>query len=110
MMKYAVIILILIASVTVCAGTQTKSGYLDGTDDFESWDLNLTSKVVDVVFTWPLGSEYWVTVYGMYGDELGTFNLEEGETIQLSGGGKFTVKVFSVKGSGSWTATWKDGN
>jgi hypothetical protein len=109
-MKYVVITLILLAAVTAYAGPQTKSGYLDGTDDSESWNLNLTSKYVDVVFTWPLGAEYWVTVYGMYGDELGTFNLEEGETIQLSGGGKFTIEIYSVKGSGSWTATWTDEN
>jgi hypothetical protein len=90
------------------AATSTKSGYLDGPDDYEKWDLNLNNKIVDVVFTWPLGAEYWVTVYGMYGDELGTFNLVEGETIQLSGGGKFTIKIFSDSGSGSWTATWDD--
>lgn len=109
-MKYIVVTLMLLAAVAAYAGTQTKSGYLNGTDDSESWDLNLKSKYVDVVFTWPLGAEYWVIVYGMYGDELGTFNLEEGETIQLSGGGKFTIEIYSVKGSGSWTATWTDEN
>lgn len=100
--------LVLLSSVASCAGTFTETGYLSGPSDSDLWDLNLENNFVDVVFTWPLGAEYWVTVYGMYGDELGNFNLNEGETIQLSGGGKFTIKIYSVKGAGSWTATWED--
>lgn len=108
MIRNLLIILVLFSAASSCAGTFTKSGHLDGPDDSDTWDIDLNDKVVDVVFTWPLGAEYWVTVYGMYGDELGNFNLNEGETIQLSGGGKFTIEIYSVKGTGSWTATWED--
>ena len=108
MIRKSLLILVLFSAVASCSGTFTKSGYLDGPGDSDSWDVNLENKFVDVVFTWPLGAEYWVTVYGMYGDELGNFNLNEGETIQLSGGGKFTIQIYSVKGAGSWTATWED--
>jgi len=108
MIRKLLLILLLFSAAASCAGASTETGYLSGPGDSESWDLNLKNKVVDVVFTWPLNAEYWVTVYGMHGDELGNFNLNEGETIQLSGGGKFTIKIYSVKGAGSWTATWED--
>ena len=108
MVRALFIVTVLISTAAFGAGEYTESGYLDGPGDSDSWDMNLESKFVDVVFTWPLSGEYWVTVYGMHGDELGNFNLNEGETIQLSGGGKFTIKIYSVKGAGSWTATWED--
>lgn len=108
MIRCTILILALAVFVSASAETLTESGYLDGAGDSDSWDINAVNTIIDVVFTWPLGAEYWVTVYGMSGDELGNFNLNKGENIQLSGGGKFTIKIYSVTGSGSWTATWED--
>ena len=107
-MRNAIIVLALVVAAAASAGTFTESGYLDGPGDSDSWDINALNKVVDVVFTWPMGAEYRVTVYGMHGDKLGDFDLNEGETIQLSGGGKFTMKIYSAAGAGSWTAEWED--
>jgi|WetSurMetagenome_2_1015567.scaffolds.fasta_scaffold448527_1 hypothetical protein len=58
----------------------------------------------NLVFTWPSGASFWVKVFGSSGKQLGDYDLNEGETINLTGGGKFTLKIYSKSGSGAWTA------
>jgi hypothetical protein len=84
------------------------SGYiLDNTDEDE-FALLADSGDIDVIFDWPAGAEYWVTVYGRSHNELGDFNLNDGDTINLTGGGLFFLEVYAVSGSGAWAAEWTD--
>jgi len=93
---------------TKVGDTYTYSGNLRGINDSNKFDLFLNSKSVDVVFTFPAGAGYSCKVLGMSGDELGDYELDKGDTITLSGGGKFSLIVYSGGGSGAWTATYTD--
>ncbi len=37
---------------------------------------------------------------------LGNFDLDNGEIIQLSGGGTFYLTIYSNRGAGNWTCSW----
>lgn len=86
-----------------------RGGTLRGKGDADSFEVNAKYDQVDVVFVWPEGqTDFWVKVYGEKGDELGDFDLDEGEIIQLLNGGKFTVEVYSKGGGGSWSAAYQN--
>lgn len=93
---------------TKVGNTHTYSGKLRGVNDSNKIDLFLNSSNVDVKFTWPSGAEYHAKVLGMTGNELGDFNLNEGDVVNLTGGGKFSLIVYSRGGDGGWTATYTD--
>jgi hypothetical protein len=57
---------------------------------------------VELTFTVPEPDDYSVTVYGEYGDELGEFNLGDGEVISLTGGGEFSLAIVCDEGEGDW--------
>jgi len=85
------------------------NGYLTGPGDSCSFTINAGSKTyVEVPFTYPKGSvDFWVEVVGQDGyTVLGDFDLDNGEVIQLSGGGTFYVTVYSKMGAGNWSATY----
>jgi len=84
------------------------SGYIKDNTDEDEFAVLADSGDVDVVFDWPDGTEFWVTVYGRNHDELKDFDLTEGDTINLSGGGLFFLEVYSASGSGAWAAAWSD--
>lgn len=82
---------------------------LSGAGDSDSFDVIAQYDQVDVAFAWPEGqADFWVKVYGEEGDELGDFDLDNGEIIQLLNGGKFTLRIYSKSGSGSWSATYEN--
>jgi len=86
-----------------------REGLLDGTGDSDRFGVTARRKRVDITFTWPKGeADFWVKVYGREDNELGDFDLDEGEIIQLLGGGKFTVEVYSRRGGGRWRAAYRD--
>jgi hypothetical protein len=86
-----------------------RAGTLSGKGDSDSFDVIAEYEQVDVVFAWPEGQvDFWVKAYGQEGDELGDFDLDNGDIIQLLNGGKFTVEFYSKKGSGSWSATYEN--
>jgi len=95
-----------IPEIPIPGGPTVKSGTLSGTGASESFDINTTKDYLEVTFTWPANASYWVKVHGQDGSLLGEFDLANGEIIQLYGGGKFTLTVYSVSGSGAWTATY----
>ena len=66
------------------------------------------SDFIEVEFDYPSDAQFYVKVLGKTGNELGEFDLAEGEIIELTGGGKFTLIVHSVGGSGAWSATYTD--
>jgi hypothetical protein len=96
------------AVVPAFALTHTAEGYLGGPDDYDEFDLFARTDYIEVVFTWPESADFWVTVYGMNGDLLGDFRLADGEIIQLSGGGKFTLLITAESGGGNWWCEWED--
>lgn len=95
-----------IPDIEIPGGPTVKSGTLVGPGDSESFDINTTKDYLEVTFTWPGNASFWVKVHGQTGDLLGDFDLANGEIIQLYGGGKFTLTIYSVTGSGPWTATY----
>ncbi len=104
--------LVLVAAVAVAAAAYgfegSASGYVTDNTDEDEFALLADSADLDVVFTWPAGTAFWVTVYGRDHNELEEFDLTEGDTINLTGGGLFYLEVFSTNGYGTWTATWSD--
>jgi hypothetical protein len=85
------------------------SGYIPDNADEDEFAVLADSKSVDVVFDWPDGAAYWVTVYGRSHNELGKFNLLEGDTINLTGGGLFYLEIISKDDTaGDWSASWED--
>ena len=86
------------------------SGYLTGPNDSCKFTINAGSNnYVEVPFTYPKGSaKFWVEVIGQDGyTVLGDFDLDNGEVIQLSGGGTFYLSIYSKNGSGNWSCSWK---
>ncbi|MCP4228631.1 MAG: hypothetical protein GY771_00585 [bacterium] len=97
-----------LAALPALAGYHSESGYLADIYDSNSFTLYANSTAIDLDFAYPSGADFWVTVYGMYGDQLGDFQLSQGSTIELTGGGEFTIMVTSEYGGGSWSCSWYD--
>jgi hypothetical protein len=93
---------------TVVGDTVTYAGKLRGTNDSNKFDVFIDSNYVEVEFDYPSDSQFYVKVLGKTGNELGEFNLSEGEIIELSGGGKFSLIVHSLGGGGAWSATYTE--
>ena len=95
-------------SKATSGNTTTFTGVLRGANDSSKFDVFAESDLIEVEFVWPDDTLFHVKVLGMAGDELGDFDLSEGEIIELTGGGKFTLIVYSRSGDGAWTATYTD--
>jgi hypothetical protein len=72
----------------------TSSFVVEAAKDTEYW-----------VFTYPDDASFSVKVMGKGGKQIASFDLKQGNTITLTGGGKFTLKVYAESGNGSWSAT-----
>jgi hypothetical protein len=93
----------------ITPGTHTESGYLAGPGASYTFTVNAGSVTyLEVPFTYPVGSvDFWVKVVGQDGSTvLGDFDLDNGEIIQLSGGGTFYVTIYSKSGAGNWSASY----
>jgi hypothetical protein len=88
--------------------TTTYSGILRGADDSNKFDIVTNNNKAEVEFDWPGKASFYVKVFSPLGDELGDFDLSEGEVVDLTGGGKFTLIVYSKKGGGAWTAKYTE--
>jgi hypothetical protein len=88
--------------------SNSANGRLVGPGDTCSWSIYTTSSFLKVPFNYPKGSvDFWVTVVGQDGyTVLGDFDLDNGEIIQLSGGGTFYLTIYSKRGAGKWSCTW----
>jgi len=90
-------------------GGITESGYLSGPGASYTFTINAGNVTyVEVPFTYPAGSvDFWVKVVGQDGyTVLADFDLDNGEIIQLSGGGTFYLTIYSRMGAGNWSATY----
>jgi len=92
-------------------GSVREVGFLEGSGDFKTFIVNAHMDYVEITFTYPaVGVDFWVEVLGEDGkSELGDFDLDNGEIIQLIGGGVFYVKIYSKEGSGEWSAMYSEG-
>ncbi len=93
----------------ITPGSNSQSGYLAGPGASYTFVVNAGSVTyIEVPFTYPKGSvDFWVKVVGQDGSTvLGDFDLDNGEIIQLSGGGTFYVTIYSKMGAGNWSATY----
>ncbi len=82
------------------------AGYLVGPGDSCSWSINAGSRnYLEVPFSYPKGSvKFLVEVIGQDGHSvLGDFDLDNGEVIQLSGGGLSYLTIRSNAGAGNWS-------
>ena len=110
--RFFILLCVSLLAVVLTAGTAsaiTESGYLNGPGSTYSFTVNAGSQnQVDVVFDYPYGSvDFWVKVVGEDGySVLGDFDLDNGETIQLLGGGTFYLTVYSRMGAGYWSAEY----
>lgn len=91
------------ASAVSSGGDLVASGSLPKGES-STFAYEASSSDENLVFTWPSGASFWVKVYGSSGKLLGDYDLDEGDVINLTGGGKFTLKIYSKSGSGEWTA------
>ena len=95
---------------TTTGSAVTESGYLAGPGSSYSFTVNAgTVDYVEVTFSYPMGSvDFWVEVLEPEsGTVLGDFDLyNDGEIIQLMGGGTFYLTIYSNSGGGNWSATY----
>jgi len=82
---------------------QMVAGYLADEYEIDSIVVDCEKDEQTFRFEWEKTSDFWVKVLGMSGNELGDFQLSEGGDIILTGGGKFTLKVYSNEGGGKWS-------
>ncbi len=114
MRRFRVALFILLALpivflAAINASAATEKGYLSGPGASYTFVVNAGSvSYVEVDFSWPKGAaDFWVKVVGQDGRTvLGNFDLDNGEIIQLSGGGTFYLTVYSNRGAGNWSASY----
>lgn len=111
-MKIGIYIILVSAFVAITTPAAAKpystQGYLEATGDEQYFEVYAGNDTyVEVTFDFPYGVDFWIDVYGQYGNLLGSYGPKQGNVIQLSGGGKFTVYITSEGGSGSWSAYWE---
>lgn len=96
---------------TLPSGMSLETGYLSGPGEFRTFIVNAKINYVEVTFSYPKGAtDFWVKVIGEDGIEvLGDFDLDNGEIIQLTGGGIFYLKIYSRAGAGNWSAVYREG-
>jgi hypothetical protein len=98
------VVFVTLSAAAVWAGSA--SGAVNSDSDWDVIDLYTDNTNIDVTFSWPAGADFMVTVFGRSHNYLGEFNLLDGETINLTGGGQFYLAVHAVTDKGSWSAYW----
>jgi hypothetical protein len=48
--------------------------------------------------------DLWMKIIGQKGDTLAEYDLGKGNLVELSGGGDFTLQIYSKNGTGHWAA------
>jgi hypothetical protein len=101
------IVLIALCNCAAVPGGEgpTWTGYIYDETTKTRFDLIAPSDHVVVRFKVPDESHFYVRVYGKTGNELGDFDLSMGKTIELCGGGKFSLEMYSRGDNGYWAAT-----
>ncbi len=108
-MKRAITISVcVIAIVSAAAGISpvyawTEQGYLKGTGDSSSFTITSPGPTTDFTVFYPKGSvDFWVSTVDQSGT-VSRYDLDNWDSIRLTGAGLFTVTVYSRSGAGNWT-------
>lgn len=104
-MKKIIYIALLISIATAGWCGDSFSGELSGTGEAEEFEVVADYSPYEIEFRTPVECSFWVTVFDEKRDEIGDFNLIDGNIIRLTGGGSFYLRVRSERGSGVWYAT-----
>ena len=98
---------LLAAPLKAGAATVEFAGYLHDENTKATFDVYAEVENLDVTFTYPAAADFHVIILGQDGNKLGDFDLRDGPIITLTGGGLFTLVVYSNKGAGAWTAYYE---
>jgi hypothetical protein len=109
-MRPALLFTLGVITLCGCAATPsgegpTWTGYIYGDATQDPFDLIAPGDKVTVRFKVPEEPHFYVRVYGKAGNLLRDFDLREGDKIELCGGGKFSLEIYSRGDSGYWAAT-----
>jgi transglutaminase-like putative cysteine protease len=102
-------VVLLFLSFTGLCLAFTEAGILKGPGDSYTFAIDAGNDTyLEIPFTYPKGSvNFWVKVVGQDGSTvIGDFDLDNGEIINLNGGGQFYLTIYSKGGSGRWSATY----
>jgi len=109
-MRSALLLALAFTTLCGCAATPggegpTWTGYIYGETTKDRFDLIAPSDRVTARFKIPADSHFYCRVYGRTGNLLADFDLKEGDKIELTGGGKFSLEIYSRGDNGYWAAT-----
>lgn len=109
-MRSALLLTLVVITFYGCAATPggegpTWTGYIYGDATKDRFDLIAPGDKVTARFKVPDESHFYVRVYGRTGNLLGDFDLRKGDKLELTGGGKFSLEIYSRGDSGYWAAT-----
>ena len=101
-----------IAIISAAAGispvyARTEHGYLKGTGESSSFTITSPGPTTDITVSYPKGSvDFWVSTVDQSGT-VSRYDLDNWDSIRLTGAGLFTVTVYSRNGAGDWTAEFR---
>lgn len=89
-------------------GGNSAWGYLNGSGDSCSFTIDSYVQTLNMNFVHPGNSvDFWVEVVGKDGRTVSNnVDLSSSGGIQLIGGGRFYITVYSNRGSGNWSCSW----
>lgn len=83
---------------------RSEHGYLRGTGDSSSFEILGPGGTIDVIFSYPRGSvDFWVSAVDQSGT-VSRYDLDNWDSVRLTGTGVFTITIYSRNGAGNWSA------
>jgi hypothetical protein len=104
----AAIIIMLIAGVLTEMKGTAESGYLNGPGDSARFLVESDEPTLTVTFEYPAGeADFWIYVTDAYGNPvIDWWDLDDGSMMSLAGNQDYYVTIYSMAGSGDWSAGW----
>lgn len=100
----AIMILVIAVLGVSHANARSENGYLKGTGDSSSFEISSLGGSIDVTFSYPRGSvDFWVTTVDRSGT-VSRYDLDNWDSVRLTGAGVFTITIYSRNGAGNWSA------
>ncbi|MBN1881692.1 MAG: hypothetical protein JW885_05915 [Deltaproteobacteria bacterium] len=103
----AIIIIFVAGVITEMKGT-SESGYLNGPGDSTQFLVESDEPTLTITFEYPAGeADFWVYVTDAYGNPVvDWWDLDIGTVLSLAGYQSYYVTIYSMSGSGDWSASW----
>jgi hypothetical protein len=108
MKKIIIIILLLLISFigNTYIDADISSGYLGSTTESNEIAIKTNENPIYAIFTWDEDVDLWVRIIGQSRKELADMRMKDHNIVKLTGTGKFTLEVYSKKGTGVWFAKY----